>query len=445
MNRITIEASKIRPAREQRAHRIAVRLGAPLIIALDSRATLIESLNVPGLHLSRFLIPWVGETKEQIASFCLLFILAVSLPPKWASLHFAGLALVLAVSLARREDWRSPAMRTYLLVTSLWLAPVLMTAGIQHVFGVPTAPDWSTLPVLVLRMLGIGLGLIVLLQRGYLTLQSATFALLCALSIHAGAGLIDLLTTSSAGLTGWREVRINGLVFNPNPFGMFMALTAIFCAGLLRSQSRRPGLWTLLIAALLCVWASGSRGAFLTAAAGLVVLFPPFSRTRLLVYLTGLALAAGAYLYLDSAVQHATMQSDSTRIQIIAFSLEQIQRSPWIGWGIGAYENLPGHVVNAPHNMWLDLAISSGLVALAGAIAATVMLAYQLYRRSGHVAQLALAMFLAIILAGTLEYSIVDSTHFRGVWVLVTAIACYTLNSGHARNRDMVRAAVHSA
>lgn len=386
-------------------------------------------------------MPWVGENKSSIAAFCLLFILAVSLPPKWASLHFAGLALVIAVGLARREDWRSPAMRTYLLVTLFWLVPVVLTGGMQYALGVATAPDWSTLPVLVLRMLGIGLGLIVLLQRGYLTMQSAIFALLLALSIHAGAGLVDLFTTSRASVMSWREVRINGLVFNPNPFGMFMALAVVLCAGLLRSQPRRPALWALLIAALLCVWASGSRGAFLTTAVGLVALYPPLSRARLLVYLAGLALAAASYLYLDSAVQSATMQSDSTRMQIIAFSLEQIQRSPWIGWGIGAYENLPGRVVNAPHNMWLDLAVSSGIVALGGAIAATGLLAYRLYRQGGHQAQLALAMLVATVLAGTLEYSIVDSTHFRGVWVLVTAIACYTLNSGHAHNRAAITSA----
>ncbi|MFN3545079.1 MAG: O-antigen ligase family protein [Thiobacillus sp.] len=380
-------------------------------------------------YLPKYLMPRVGENKASIAAFFLLFILAVSLPPKWASLHFAGLAFVLAVGLARREDWQSPALRTYLLVTSLWLVPVVLTGGMQYALGVATAPDWPTLPVLVLRMLGIGLGLIVLLQRGYLTMQSAIFALLLALTIHATAGLVDLFTTPNASLTGWREMRITGLVFNPNPFGLFMALAAILCAGFLRDNPRWLAGWTLLIAFLLCVWASGSRGAFLTVATGLVVLFPPSNRMRLLIYLFAIALAAVAYLYLDSAVRNATMQSDNARMQIIAFSLEQIQRSPWIGWGIGAYESLPGRVVNAPHNMWLDLAISSGLVALAGAITATALLAYRLYRCSGTAAQLALAMFGASLVAGTLEYSIVDSTHFRGVWVLVTALGCYLLNA----------------
>jgi O-antigen ligase len=317
-------------------------------------------------------------------------------------------------------------MRTYLLCTALWLVPVLLTASLQHALGIATAPDWLELPKLVLRMLGIGLGIIILIQRGWLTLYSATFALLCALSIHAGAGVIDLLTEPNANLTAWRQIRISGLVFNPNPFGMFMAITAILSAGLLRNQSsHRPALWGLLVAALLCVWASGSRGAILTVAAGLVVLYPPTSRTRLLLYI-GATLATSIYLY--SGLQAHDMHSDSARMQIISFTLEQIRQAPWLGWGIGAYERLPGHVVNAPHNMWLDLAVSSGLVALAGGLLSAVLLVVRLYRQNQSAARLALAMFVAALVAGTLEYSILDSTHFRGVWVLVVALACCTLN-----------------
>jgi O-antigen ligase len=78
--------------------------------------------------------------------------------------------------------------------------------------------------------------------------------------------------------------------------------------------------------------------------------------------------------------------------------------------------------------MWLDLAISSGIVAMVGALASIGFLAYRLYRRGGPAAQSALAVLAASVMAGTLEYSILDSTHFRGVWVLVTAIACFTLN-----------------
>lgn len=380
----------------------------------------------------------VGTTKASIAAFFLLFTFAVSLPPKWATLHIAGLVLVASVGFARRVDWHSSAARTYLLCTALWLVPVLLTASLQHALGVATAPGWLELPILVLRMLGIGIGIIILVQRGWLTLHSTVFALLCALSIYVGAGLIDLLATPNASLTTWRQLRINGLVFSPNPFGMFMALTAILSAGLLRSQPRRPTLWTLLITALLCMWASGSRGAILIAAAGFAVLFPPVNRTRLLLYLGGVALAILIYLLIGQDASVAV--SDIERMKAFSFTLEQIRQAPWLGWGIDAYERLPGRIgPNAPHNMWLDLTVSSGLVALAGAIASTALLAYRLYRCGHPAAQLALAMLAASVLAGTFEYSILISTHFRGVWVLVTALACITLNTCNATQAGRLR------
>lgn len=371
----------------------------------------------------------VGTSNASIAAFFSLFILAVSLPPKWASLHIAGLALVAAVGFARREDWHSAAVRTFLLCTALWLVPVLLSAGLQYSLGVGTAPDWFDLPVLVLRMLGIGLGLIVLLQRGWLTLQSVTVALLCALSIHAGAGLIDLLTEPNVSLTAWRELRINGLVFNPNPFGTFMAIAAILSAGLLRNQLRHPTLWMLLIVALLGVWTSGSRGAILTAAAGFVVLFPPVNRTRLFIYLVCGVLMASLYLYVSLHTPSLYSYSDSERMQALTFTLEKIRMAPWIGWGIGTYENFPGRIgPQSPHNMLLDLAFNSGLPALGAWVLSTALLISRLRRCDHPAARLALAILVAVIMAGMTEYSILASTHFRGIWVLVTALACYTLN-----------------
>lgn len=377
----------------------------------------------------------IGTTKASITAFFLLFVFAVSLPPKWATLHIAGLGLAAAVGFARREDWHSTAMRTFLLCTALWLIPVLLAAILQHALGVASAPDWLELLKLVLRMLGIGLGLIILIQRGWLTLHSAVFALLCAFSIHVGAGLVQLLAEPHTSLAGWRQLRINGLVFNPNPFGMFMALAAVLSAGLLRDKLRRPMLWTLLITALLCVWASGSRGAALITAVGFAVLFPPVNRTRLLVYLGCGVLMAAVYLYV--ALHTPSLYSgDSDRMIALSFSLEKIRMAPWIGWGLEAYEYFPDRVgPNAPHDMWLDIAVSSGLVALAGALLSTALLAYRLYRCGHPAAQLALAVFAASVLAGSLEYSILISTHFRGIWVIVTALACITLSTGNTTQR----------
>lgn len=386
------------------------------------------------------MVQLTGASKASRAAFFLVFLLALSLPPKWATLHIAGAVLVAMTVFARREDWQSPAARTFLLCTMLWLVPVLLTATLQHLLGMATAPAWHKLPLLVLRTLGIGLGIIVLLQRGWLTLASITFALMCALAIHAAAGLSEFLVNPDASLASWRILRISGMVFNPNPFGLFMAITVILAAGLLRSDPLRLTIWVLLVAGLLGVWTSGSRNAMLATVSGLAAAFPPVNRQRLLVYFVAAALAVLAYLNLVPADGNIP-ESNTLRLQIIAFTLEQIRESPWLGWGIGAYEQLPGHVLNAPHNMWLNLAISSGLFALAGAAISTILLALRLYRRCSRVSQLALGVLTACVVAGTLEYSILDSTHFRGLWILLTAIACCTLNeSAPSANQGRVPA-----
>jgi O-antigen ligase len=378
----------------------------------------------------------IGATQASVTAFFLLFVFALSLPPKWATLHIAGLGLAASAGFARRVDWHTPAMRAFLFFTSLWLVPVLLAACLQHAQGLASAPNWLELLKLVLRMLGVGVGLIILIQRGWLTLQSAVVALLCALAIHVGAGLLQLLAEPATSLAAWRQLRINGLVFNPNPFGMFMALTAVLSAGLLRDRLRHPLLWTVLIAALLCVWASGSRGAILTVATGFAVLFPPKTRTRLFVYLGCGVLMAAVYWYVALHTPSLYSGSDTERMQAFAFSLEKIRLAPWTGWGLESYEYFPDRIgPNAPHNMWLDIAVSSGLVALAGALVSTALLAYRLYRCDHPAAQLALAVFAASVLAGSLEYSILISTHFRGIWVVVTALACITLSTCNTAQR----------
>lgn len=356
----------------------------------------------------------------------MLFLLAVSLPSKWAILHVAGLALVISIGFARREDWHTPAMRTYLLCMSLWLVPVLLSTGLQYALGVATVPAWQELPILILRLLGIGVGIIVLVQRGWLSVRAATLALLCALSIHAAAGLIDLISMPGANLMAWRELRIDGLVFNPNPFGTFMALAAVLAAGLMRNRLRHLALWALLIAALIGVWVSGSRGAILTVAAGLVVLFPPVNRIRLLTYLGGTALAVAVYLSISQNAYVA--DSDSERMQALMFTLDKIRTAPWIGWGMGAYESFPGRIgPQSPHNMLLDLAFSSGLPAVLAWVLSTALLVSRLLRCAHPATRLALAMLAAVIMAGMTEYSILQSTHYRGIWVVTTALACCLL------------------
>jgi O-antigen ligase len=242
--------------------------------------------------------------------------------------------------------------------------------------------------------------------------------------------VIDWILTPDAGLHRWRELRIKGLLYNPNPFGTFMALAAILAAGLLRNSPRRMAIWAILIAALLGVWISGSRSALMVAGVGFAILFPPTRREHWYVYLGAVVLAALFFWYTTQRTYSLYSASDDERLMALSYTLEKIRMSPWIGWGIGAYEGLPDRVgPQSPHNMLLDLAFNSGLPVLVAWVLSTALLVSRLRRSEHAAARLALAMLAATIMAGMTEYSILLSTHFRGIWVLVTALACCTLGT----------------
>ncbi|MCA1979096.1 MAG: hypothetical protein LDL19_07645 [Thiobacillus sp.] len=355
-----------------------------------------------------------------------LFLLAVSLPPKWATLHLAGLLLALAMLLARREDWRGVATRTYGLYTGLWLGPVLIAALLQHLMNVGMPPSWPELFLLTLRILGIGFGIIVLVQRGWLRLGQAVFVLLTAMAFHALAGVVQMLSLPDFGITAWRQTRLYGLAGNPNPFGLFMALTTILTAGLLRRQPRRSALWVLLGIALLGVLGSASRGATLVVVLGMLLMFPPRTVRLGVFWLT--AIGVLSIIYALSGAGPSAASSDNERMLALRFTLEKIQESPWLGWGVDAYGQLPGRVgPAAPHNMLLDLAVGSGLPVLAAWIVSTVAFATRLYRHKTRDSRLALILLVAATLGGILEHSLLVSTHYRGIWVVLTALACCTL------------------
>lgn len=363
----------------------------------------------------------------SVTAAILFSVYLMSLPPKWATLHISGFLLVLSILYANRETWRCYAMRIYVLITCAWLAPVAMSGLWQNLIGLETATTWSELLRLVLRMLGIGMGIIVLLQRGWLSLRGATIAVMSILIVNMLAGYVESALVGVSLFEGWRAFRMSGLASNPNPFGTFMALTVVLTAGLLREKSRNIMLWCVLALALFAVWASGSRGAIVSAVAGLFVLFLPRNRRGMVMFAAGV-LITGAGLLAYALSEYKYSSGDALRAEAIIFSVEKVLEAPLHGWGKEAFPHLPGKPgVDAPHNMLLDLAVACGLVPVAGWLLSMAWLSARLVHKDGEAGRVALAVLAATALAGFLEYSLLNSTHFRGIWVLVTVFACWVV------------------
>lgn len=374
----------------------------------------------------------------------LLTIFMFSIPAKWATVHIGGALIVLTLLLSGRSYWSSRPTESYARYTLVWLMPVLGATFAQHLLRLDTATPWSDQLTLILRILGVGLGLLLMLHKGWVTVRQLGFIVMACLLLHGGIGVTQWALQPHASLVAWREIRIEGIVGNPNPFGFYMALGIVLCAALLRDASAttaaRVSIWACAAIFALGILGSGSRGAIITASAGMAVLFPPSTPRRIGLYLAILGSLVLAYLASDwqSAVAH----SDGTRAQALMFSLDSIAQRPLTGWGIESFMRIPGHTgINSPHNMLADLALSSGLITLAAFLTALALLTYRLFQLRTRLSTTLLALLAATFVAGTLEYSVLSSNHFRTPWVLIVALACHALGTVHARDHTADTAA----
>lgn len=375
---------------------------------------------------------------ERLVVTLLLTIFIFSIPAKWATVHIGGALIVLTLLLSGRSYWFSPATESYAHCTLLWLIPVLGATVAQHLLHLDTATPWGDQLTLMLRVLGVGLGLLLLLHNGWASVRQLGFIVMGCLLIHGVIGIAQWILDPNASLAAWRTIRIEGIVGNPNPFGFYMALGIVLCAALLRDASAsaaiRLSIWACAAIFALGILGSGSRGAVLTASAGMAVLFPPSTLRRVGLYLAILGSLVLAYFASDW--QNAIAHSDGTRAHALMFSLDGIAQRPLTGWGIESFMRIPGHTgINAPHNMLADLALSSGLFALAAFLIALALLTYRLFLLRTPLSTTLLALLAATFVAGTLEYSVLSSNHFRAPWVLIVALACHALGTAPVRDR----------
>ncbi len=368
----------------------------------------------------------------------LLTIFMFSIPAKWATVHIGGALIVLSLLLSGRSYWFSPPVERCARYTLLWLIPVLGATFAQHLLHLDTATPWGDQLTLMLRVLGVGLGLLLMLHKGWVSIRQIGFIVMGCLLIHGVIGIAQWALDPKASLAAWRTIRVVGIVGNPNPFGFYMALGIVLCAALLRdvSATRAVRVSILVCTAIfaLGILGSGSRGAIITASAGMVVLFPPTSPRRIGAYFT--VIGSLVLTYLASDWHNVIARSDGSRTKALIFSLNAISQRPLTGWGIDSFTHIPGHTgINSPHNMLADLALSSGIITLAAFLLALGLVAHRLLMLQTPFSRTLLALLAAACVAGTLEYSVLTSNHFREPWVLIVTLACHALGSAHARDR----------
>jgi len=370
--------------------------------------------------------------------------LGANRPWAWSTLFLAasGLLLLLGAGVALGRIRAASLPVTVRLATVLLLAVVtwiLLQAG-PSPWPEFAHPIWSLLPSELAARPAIAidpprareallrlLGPVALFAVGYAIgshrtlaerLVQAVLVLITAQALFAFVRIV----------LGWDELfgrhlplqRISGSFVNPNHFAAYVNLGAVIAFLFLLEQARReadtpslraalgrvlqtafqsrPLLAAALMACLLSVAASASRGGALALALTLLILLGAGlrgARTPLLLAALGLAaglvgwaLSAGGELLWDRLVNLDPASAFSPGIEgrLLAWSwtLERIAERPWLGHGYGGFLSLFEHArderfpTSGPwdyaHNTYLELAVELGLPAAAALALAVLFL-----------------------------------------------------------------------
>lgn len=352
-----------------------------------------------------------------------LFVLSV--PFKLATVHVAAGFLVLTAFGLRYRDFKTGPVRAFTEISLAWLMPVLL-AGIVHAFAnTPSAASFAETLKVLARLFGAGLGVLFLLQYERVLPKHVIFLASLAILLVAMSGYHEWFTLWGHGnWPSWTGARVMGAIFNPNPFGFFMALGVVIAVALLRSNL--AGAWPIFMV-LGCsplLWVSGSRGSILSALAGLLCLFALKRRSVLGVLVVSGAILA--MLYGAGWLYPQRVLSDDTRIAILRFAVMKWVEAPWFGWGVGSLTVLEGNVSGqAAHNVLLDLAVSCGTIAVVGWLFAAARILHMLSRSDHPAACGVLSVFVVLLVSGSVDYSLLTATIYQGVWMLTAVLACW--------------------
>lgn len=361
----------------------------------------------------------------NVLSLSVVTIFVISLPFKVATGHIAGGLLLLAAFCMQRDDFGQGAIRNFAETSLAWLVPILV-AGLWHTFSnTPSAAPFVETVKVWARILGVGLGLLFLLQRGYVSLRTIVLLVVAAAVVVVASGYYEWFVQWQAGLIpDWNRRRVSGWVFHPNPFAFCVALGVVTSAALLRARQGGMWPWLLIVLSVPLLWASGSRGSIIALVAGLCC-FVSVKDRRYLWILLGVGVAL-AFAYAMDWLDFQRKGSDRVRGEILRFAFAKWAESPWFGWGVGSLPVLEGHVHRqAAHSVVIDLAVSCGVFAVFGWCYAVGRMLLGLLCSTHPAARGVLAALVVVLVSGLVDYSLLTATIYQGAWMLVAVLACW--------------------
>ncbi|QGX39169.1 O-antigen ligase family protein [Permianibacter aggregans] len=326
-------------------------------------------------------------------------------------------------------NWRQvPGMLTrhlgYFRWLACWTLPMLVTAGAQLFFSAEPRELAQDMLQFVLRTMVLAFCLFLSWGQG----RDRTRWLL---RLFLFGMLVNAASMYWQWYTGWDFThryeaydRLSGSVFNPNPFGLFMALAVIASAylTLLEQQWRRWLAALLMPIFALCLYKSESRGAMLAllVAASIALWFAPLSQGKRLLLIGAKLLAVIVVAGVYSQLLHRE-GSDGVRWHAFQQAWQQSFEQPLIGVGWRTTENLQlvDGAIGA-HNIYLDLALLSGWPAALLFIASCAWLLWTTRHLQTIAANASRSLFALLLCAGLFDYSVINSTMFLGMLIATT-------------------------
>jgi O-antigen ligase len=266
------------------------------------------------------------------------------------------------------------------------------------------------------------------------------------------AGLAAIASLSPA-LMSWLPIwgllpsqdvsaRGTGIFYNPNYLGQAMVIGVLILAsarrlGLPSGLARRP--WLGVIAPLLGLVASFSRGALLALVSGVVALYWGRGRRNFLIaVLAGILVVLVSYPVIlgarhaltfgpDVALSEEAQQvSDRSRIAVLRAGVKLFIDSPLVGVGYGQfhYESpkyLKASPITYPHNNFLQILAEQGLVGLGAFMLVLLALFVALSRRGDAYAVVARAMLVAFAVGALFAEPLTSLQTTAIMWIVVGA------------------------
>ena len=364
---------------------------------------------------------WQAHAIKLLAA---LFI--ISLPFKLATVHIAAALLAASLISAKPTELNTRPARLYLAATLPWLTPILIASAWHYFAPLAVEPDFAEAVKAVARILFLGLAWVVMLERGWLSTRFAVSFAMIAIAAVILSGYYDLYNHWSAGKTPNWNRRISGAIYHPNALGLFMALGIVLSAALLRAKQAGLWPWLMIILALPILWATGSRGSLIGTLAGLLCLVS-YTNIRHLALLLAIVASVWAAEALD-IIDFQRKGSDTARRALLELAIAKWREAPWFGWGVGTFPFLEGNRwKTGTHNVLLDMGVSVGIFAVIGWLYSTLRLLAGLVAARAEAARSALAPLAVLLAAGLVDYTLLTSSLYQGLWVLITVHACWAV------------------